>query len=370
MSAIQRPIFWLYWKKRKYIKFTKHQETRMLIRLGKLFLFLAGLIAVHASAMVYFEGFSPGDALWLSITTATTVGYGDFSAGTWQGRLITVICIYFFAISVLAELAAEFIESRAQTLDAKRNGKWRWKMKDHILIVNTPDEDTEAYLTRFISQIRQTPELKDLPIQLLTRKYSNGLPSKITEFGVVHHDGKSESNECLNAVNVAEAKYIIVLAKRPQDEISDSLTFDVLTRIKEIGTQAVIAAESVDDLNRNRMLAAGAETVMRPIRAYPELLVRAVVAPGTETVMENLFNHSGDHLARLDVVFTEKRWKDIIFISVENNYGLPLAYIGSDGIVTNPNPNEVCSGTSIICMVKEGVDICENDASNKLNATA
>ena len=98
MSAIQRPIFWSYWKKRKYIKFTKHQETRMLIRLGKLFLLLAGLIAVHASAMVYFEGFSPGDALWLSITTATTVGYGDLSAGTWQGRLITVICIYFFAI--------------------------------------------------------------------------------------------------------------------------------------------------------------------------------------------------------------------------------------------------------------------------------
>jgi voltage-gated potassium channel len=243
-------------------------------------------------------------------------------------------------------------------------------MKDHILIVNTPDEDTEAYLSRFISQIRQTPELKDLPIQLLTRKYSDGLPSKITEFGVVHYDGKSESNECLNAVNVAEAQYIIVLAKRPQDDISDSLTFDVLTRIKEIGTQAIIAAESVDDLNRNRMLVAGAKTVMRPIRAYPELLVRAIVAPGTETVMENLFNHSGDHLARLDVVFTEKRWKDIIFVSVENNYGLPLAYIGSDGIVTNPNPNEVCSGTSIICMVKEGVHICVNDASNKLNSTA
>jgi hypothetical protein len=87
-------------------------------------------------------------------------------------------------------------------------------------------------------------------------------------------------------------------------------------------------------------------------------------------VMENLFSHSGDHLARLDVVFREKRWKDLIFVSVENNYGLPLAYIGSDGIVTNPNPNEVCSGTSIIYMVKEGVHICANDASNKLNATA
>lgn len=370
MSPIQRSIFRSYWKRRKYISYTKHRETRMSIRLGKLFLLLAGLIAVHASAMVYFEGFSPGDALWLSITTATTVGYGDFSASTWQGRVITVICIYFFAISTLAELAAEFIESRAQVLDAKRNGNWRWRMKDHILIVNTPDEDTEAYLTRFISQIRQTPELLELPIQLLTRKYSDGLPSKMTEFGVVHYDGKSESNECLNAVNVAEAKYIIVLAKRPQDTIADSLTFDVLSRIQEIGTQAIIAAESVDDLNRDRMLVAGAHTVMRPIRAYPELLVRAVVAPGTETVMENLFNHSGDHLTRLNVTFIEKLWKDIIFISVENNYGLPLAYIGSKGIVTNPNPNEVCSGTGIIYMVKEGVEISTNDATDKLNSAA
>jgi Ion channel. len=121
MSAIQRPIFWSYWKKRNTLNSLSTKKQECLFGWAKLFLLLAGLIAVHASAMVYFEGFSPGDALWLSITTATTVGYGDLSAGTWQGRLITVICIYFFAISVLAELAAEFIESRAQTLEAKRN---------------------------------------------------------------------------------------------------------------------------------------------------------------------------------------------------------------------------------------------------------
>ena len=91
MSAIQRPIFWSYWKKRKYIKFTKHQETSMLVRLGKLFLLLAGLIAIHALAMVYFEGFSPGDALWLSITTATTVGYGDFVVSSKTEYILALI---------------------------------------------------------------------------------------------------------------------------------------------------------------------------------------------------------------------------------------------------------------------------------------
>ena len=39
---------------------------------------------------------SIGNALWLSITTVITVGYGDYSASTWQDRVVTAVFLHFY----------------------------------------------------------------------------------------------------------------------------------------------------------------------------------------------------------------------------------------------------------------------------------
>ena len=42
--------------------------------------YLMLIFALHTVAMMSFEKLSFGDSLWLTLTTATTVGYGDLSA--------------------------------------------------------------------------------------------------------------------------------------------------------------------------------------------------------------------------------------------------------------------------------------------------
>ncbi len=357
---IQRFVALQYWKRRRYLKFTKHQDRQAYYKLGRLLLILLLLVFIHSVAMVYFEGLSLNDALWLSITTVTTVGYGDLSAASWQGRIITSVCMYIFAISLLAQLAAEFFECRVQIREDKQKGNWTWSdMKNHLLIINTPDRNTDTYLNRLIAQVRATPELEELPIQILTRKYPEGLPDIVSKHGVVHFNGVAEDNASLKAVNVGNAKYIVILAKNSGAALSDSLTFDVLSRVQEIGTNALIAAECAVDSNRARLKQVGAQVVIRPIRAYPELLVRSVVAPGTETVMENLFTHDDDHMLRIDHPFSNLRWKDIVLSCVKNDIGLPLAYLDETNVYSNPPPNQLCSGKGIISLVREDQEISE-----------
>ena len=161
-----------YWKRRRYLKYAKHNEQRFIVRFGYIAFLLLVLVLVHTGAMMWLEGMVFGDALWLSVTTVTTVGYGDLSATTWEGRLVTTICLYAIAISLMAQLAGEFIDYRLLSQDRKTRGQWLWgDMKDHILIINTPDEDTVRYLSQLIEQIRITPDLEHYPIQILTRKF-------------------------------------------------------------------------------------------------------------------------------------------------------------------------------------------------------
>lgn len=61
------------------------------------------LILTSSFLMSYLENKSFGDALWWSIVTCTTVGYGDVSPSTTAGRFIAVI-LMFFGIGLLGML--------------------------------------------------------------------------------------------------------------------------------------------------------------------------------------------------------------------------------------------------------------------------
>ena len=55
----------------------------------------AAMILASSIAMSYLENKTFGDALWWSIVTTTTVGYGDISPVTPAGRIIAVILMLF-----------------------------------------------------------------------------------------------------------------------------------------------------------------------------------------------------------------------------------------------------------------------------------
>lgn len=77
-------------------------------KLARLLAILFLVIFIHTVAIHYFEGLSLSDSAWLSFTSITTVGYGDFSAKTVEGRVTTIILIYIVGIWLLAQLAGDF----------------------------------------------------------------------------------------------------------------------------------------------------------------------------------------------------------------------------------------------------------------------
>ena len=74
---------------------TRNPETRGLVYLVVVIL-LSGMVFYH-----YVEGWRWLDALYFSVITLTTVGYGDFAPKTDAGKLFTIVYI-FIGLGILA----------------------------------------------------------------------------------------------------------------------------------------------------------------------------------------------------------------------------------------------------------------------------
>ena len=67
------------------------------------------LIAVCSVLYHFFEpGASYGDAVWWAVVTASTVGYGDISPKTWEGRLMAATLISTMVLIVVPLITAHF----------------------------------------------------------------------------------------------------------------------------------------------------------------------------------------------------------------------------------------------------------------------
>jgi voltage-gated potassium channel len=341
-------------RKHKKAWYGKQTHAAARTRLFSLLLILLSLIILHTLAIMSLESMRLWDAFWLTLTTITTVGYGDLSASSFWGQVATVAFLYVPGIALLGQFLGEYVDYRFTRREHMLQGLWRWEMKDHILILNTPMHNGDLYLERLVRQISTTPELSELPIQILTPVYPDGLPPALQAMGVVHYSGTPTNSANLARVNAAEAKYIFIISHNADSINPDSQTIDILEHLNSIPLKAYVIAECVDDENRKRFTRLAADTAIRPVRAYPELVVRSMVAPGTEIVMEDMFTYHGAHQSRFDVSVQGVFWKDVVCAIMEAGLGTAIAYVSPNGdIHVSPRAMERIDASALIMMVRQ-----------------
>lgn len=322
-------------------------------RIKRLFLALGALVSAQILILWAAEPLSFFEAVWLTMTTLVTVGYGDYAPVTAIGRTSTVALMFIAAITLLTLIVSDYIEYRFYRRERILSGRWIYNMKDHIVIINTPRSGGEQYFMRFATQIRSIPEYHTVPIMLLTRQFPGGLPAELRDCGMVHFHGAGNDPEALKSVHAGSARHMIVLAADESDPFSDSLTFDIAHRLAESNLGGKTTVECVSDANRDRFKALGVRTIIRPVRTYPEIMVRAVVAPGSEKVLEDMFNYERDHPHRYDLELDDLTWADIVSALVRHGIGTALAYIDHDNeVICHPETNKEVEGKGLIVLVR------------------
>jgi voltage-gated potassium channel len=324
------------------------------IQLVEMFLLLFLVLMSHIMAMIYFEKMDVFDAVWLTMTSATTVGYGDFSAKTVEGRISTILLLYVGGIAILAQVVAMYFEYRSGIRHNMLRGNWRWKMKNHVVFLNCPEEVGEEFFYRAISGMRKSSsELANLPIIIVSDKFNDGISDRLRNLNVAHVSKPLSDKETLESACVKEANTVVVLSKDRFKATSDSINFELVYRLRDMGVKGRIIAEAMHDENRSRLKKVGADNVLRPVRAYPELLIRTILAPGFEQVMETLFDSFGEECIRYEV-HVECLWLEVIQKLTASDAGLPIAYEDVDGkIVNNPSSKKLVKTNAIFAIVND-----------------
>lgn len=285
---------------------------------------IVSVFVLHVIAMMLLEGLSFGDSIWLTAITITTVGYGDVSAATPLGRGATLV-FAFIGIFTLGSWVSKVSEKRAEARIRKLNGRWRWNLENHVLVISTLGTETDDFYMGLIREMRHMPAFAspiDCPVQILTSAFPDGIPDRIRELGVVYTRSTGSIEADLVETNARMARGIVVLGDN-RDVRSDALVFDVVSRIE---SDAFVVAECVDDKSRPRFNKVGADAIVRPARGYPEMLARALTDPGTEQVMEEIFCGSGKTIVGVALdELTSLDFADLSAKLQQQNIGLLVA---------------------------------------------
>lgn len=322
--------------------------------LTKLSIYLTIIFALHIGAMMIFEAMTFKDAWWLTMTSITTVGYGDLSAKSWIGRLATTGFIYMGGIFVLADFVSKVTAWNNWKNERKLKGTWRWKLKDHIVIIGSPESHPERFFGRIVDEIRGVAEFEHTPIQLLTNSFADQLPERLRGRGVVHYCGTGLTDEELAAVTISSAKYVVVLSNSSTDPSADAAGLDILSRLHDVGFLGTSIMECVSDANRGRAFRFGADAVIRPARGYPEMIVRAMTSLGSEKIIENLFSSHGSEICRVELEGIIKMpWMQVVSAVVTAGAGIPIGYLDGEVIKTNPPASEVVHSSTLFVIMED-----------------
>lgn len=287
---------------------------------------ILGIVVLHSLAFFAFEPVTIGEALWVTVTTLTTVGYGDISATTAFGQISTTVLCFLVGIPILASVWDAYASWRDGVRHQKRAGLYNWNLKDHILIANFPQDYTIAQMVRLIRAIRSQKSLAEKPIQIITTRFDGDhLPQDLIDLGnIAHVNGLASSKKALALATAEEASHVVVLRDR-SDNDPEGHSFNICARLRDVNKDANITVQVEDPHSRSalRLYRAGASNLLRPAKAYPEIIALSMITKGVNDLFEDLLSIDGTEF-RLIPYKGRVKWADILSLSESKDYGSPI----------------------------------------------
>ena len=252
--------------------------------------FLAADLLLGALVVYYFENaaiadpaseISYQDCVWLALTTATTVGYGDKYATTMGGRLASILFFYVGGVGVAAYLLGRVVEIGLDFRIKKRKGFVTVNLEDHIVICNYP---STRMVEQMIHELGADPRSKERSVVIVT--------DAVEELGGDHADvhfvhGNPMDEEPLTRAGVAEAWMAIVLAPDLDVPHADALVSADVAMVKGLNPNCICVAQCADRARETLLRTCGADRLVFAGNLASNLIVQEAIDCGVSGLIES-----------------------------------------------------------------------------------
>ncbi len=255
--------------------------------IGKVMLLLVCILVCGTVGLVVFESASLANALWWTLVTITTVGYGDITPVTIGGRVIGAITM-LAGIGLLGSLSAVLASAMISTSWKRARGMNLLHCSGHFVICGWNYKVSEI-----LYELHADAATADTPVVLIA-----DLPEQPLDepgFAFVHG---TVNQHTMDQANLAAARAVIVLSDERVDAFSrDACAILTALTIKRAYPDLYLCVELVDEANHTHCTLAGADEIIVSGALTTNLLVQAALDPGvTRVVSELLSNRAGNEL--------------------------------------------------------------------------
>lgn len=262
-----------------------------------------------ASGFLYFEqtarpDLTWSDAIWWSVVTMTTVGYGDYFPETAAGRYVIAFPTMLFGISllgyVLSAVATALLDARSREL----RGMSQAKLRDHVIIVHFPGL---ARVMAVLDELEADEKTKGLPVVLLD-PHLEELPPELVARRVRFVRGDPVKTAALENASADGAQYALVLARDPMDPSSDNHTLAAVLTLEQHNTNIHSVAECIDPDHVELLSRSGCDAVVCLSELSSNVLVQEVLDPGVQHVLKQVTSNTHGQQLYIVEVRSLREW--------------------------------------------------------------
>lgn len=264
------------------------------------------------------------EGLWWTMTTVVTVGYGDISPTTVQGKIFAMF-LYVIGIGLMTVVIGKIIEALSLRKRLKEEGKMKVTATDHIILVNWTNRTRIA-----LQELLHT--FKDIHIVIVDEQLAK-IP--ILHERVEFVSGDPAVEETLYQANLLSCKSIMVFAQdgAKKTSESDGVTLLIASVLEQIGNQhnksIYTICEVLDSKHLKAFEHANVEEFITPNDTAAHLAARSMLFNGSSEIIRQLTSHKGYDLYHIS---KKAEW---------TTYRDASQYLASNGAVLVGDGNDI-----------------------------
>jgi voltage-gated potassium channel len=233
------------------------------------------------------------DALWWTMTTLVTVGYGDFFPKSDFGRIFTMLLIYTFGIGAMGVIIGKIFESLSVYRKLKEEGKLTYSGKGHYILIGSSREKLENVLGEIISSGQKC--------DIIVVDHAERAPFEHDRLHFI--SGNPAEEEVLLKANILAAKSVAIFSDDRNDhpEYADGKSLLIASRVEHLSQKYNKSIYTIVEIKKDTHISlfehANVDEFILSNDSISKLMAQAAINHGSSKLFRQLLsNADGDNL--------------------------------------------------------------------------